>query len=212
MFGLLHSAVRIGFIMQLSLAFKILLGSLAGIGLYAQWPPYTAIHTVQIRYTDRAGQTVRQDISTSTEARNTAGFFRRDASVGNSSYLWNPDRNEASHITHATRSVRSEKFRGTSVLEYGPRGSAVREEIVGGERCSVYPLLDGESRKPIGEICYSAARKLTLRREVRLPTDNGGQMIRIETRGALRFEEPSNVEFSEPTGYARVDSCVNCAR
>ena len=179
--------------------------------LLAQWSPYTGIHTAEVRYADATGKVVRQDISTSTEYRTSKGFFRRDSSVGDRSYIWNPETSEAVYLVHSPKSARVEKQGAASPAEYGPRGTPLREDIVGNHSCSVFPVLN-EARQPIGEVCFSVAHKVSLRREIRTPMASGGILTRVETR-VVRFEEPIGVSFALPADYQNAGaSCAACAR
>jgi hypothetical protein len=186
-------------------------GLFGALNLSAQWAPYTGTHTTEVRYTNAAGQVVRQDTVTATEHRTSKGFFRRDSPAGDRYYIWNPESAEAIYLVHASKSARVEKMDAAAPAEYGPHGTPLRQEMVGCNPCAVFPIVD-EMKKPIGELCFSSAHKVTLRREIRTPAANEGQAIRVETR-SLRFEEPQGVSFAMPDGYqSPVTPCANCRR
>ena len=186
-------------------------GLFGALNLSAQWAPYTGTHTTEVRYTNAAGQVVRQDTVTATEHRTSKGFFRCDAPAGDRSYIWNPESAEAIYLVHTSKSAGVEKQDAAAPAEYGPHGTPLRQERVEGNPCDVFPIVD-ETKQPVGELCFSAAHKVTLRREIRTPAANGGQAIRVETR-SLRFEEPQGVSFAIPGGYSDdAAPCATCRR
>ena len=112
------------------------------LNLSAQWAPFTGTHTTEVRYADAAGQVVQQDTVTATEHRTSKGFFRRDSPAGDRSYIWNPESTEAIYLVHASKSARIEKQNAAAAAEYGPQGTPLRQTIVGGNPCAVFPIVD----------------------------------------------------------------------
>lgn len=184
---------------------------------HAPGAPYQADYIQTHRTLRASGEVVRESVVKATEYRDSLGSVMRVDEAGGCGRYFDNVAHVDYQIDHTRKRVvavprtEAQLAMAEKLSAPGAMGPPLRKEVLGGESTSVFPVLDGATRKQVGTVWYSDRWNVLVRREV-LYDDGDTRQLQIIERTNIVSVEPNPVLFRIPAGYTiQIAGCASCS-